>query len=184
MQVIVKGTNFKVSPRLKEHAEKRIHKLTRYFSKFDDATVTCRAERNWEIADVMVLAGGLMFRSEERSDDIFTSVDAATEKIERQLKRFREKINRRLRNGGSSLTAAIEEQAAEQAAAAVPAETNNHRVMRRKRFSLKPVPLDEAMLQMDLLHHDFYVFTNADTQEVNVLYRRKGGGFGLIEPEG
>jgi putative sigma-54 modulation protein len=181
MQVIVKGTNLKISPQLREHSEKRLNKLTRFFSKFDEAKVTCRAERNWQIADVTLQAGGLMFRSEERTDNMFDSIDAAATKLERQLKRFREKITSRLRKEDSSLTAAIDEQLND-ASNMHLAEPEN--IVRRKRFLLKPMPTDEAVLQMELLHHDFYVFSNTETNRVNVLYRRKGGGYGLIEPEG
>lgn len=182
MQVIVKGTNLKVSPQLKEHSEKRIMKLTRYFSKFDEATVTCRTERNWQIAELTLLAGGLTFHSEERSDSLFDSVDAASEKLERQIKRFRDKINKRLRREDSSLTGVIEEQMSA-AAAEARQEGNSHRIERRKRFPLKPMPPEEAILQLELLHHDFYVFTNVETNQTNVVYRRKDGAFGLIEPE-
>jgi len=184
MHVIVKGTNVKVSPAVKEHAEKRIQKLTRYFSKFDEAKVTCRAERNWQIADMTLQAGGLVFRREEKSDDISHSIDAAADKLERQLKKFREKINDRLRKEDSSLTGAIDEQLhAELEEKIEAANHNDHTILRRKRFPLKPMMPDEALLQLELLHHDFFVFTNVETEQVNVLYRRSEGGYGLIEPE-
>lgn len=182
MQVIVKGTNVKVDPRLKEHSQKRMEKLTRFFSKFDEAKVTCRAERNWQIADVTLQAGGLVFRCEERSDTLFNSIDQATDKLERQLKKYRKKVNSRLRKEDSSLTAVIDEQVS--AASQEAEEEPQHAIVRRKRFPLKPMSPDEAVMQMELLHHDFYVFSNPETEQINVLYRRKEGDYGLIEPEG
>lgn len=184
MQVIVKGTNVKVSPAVKEHAEKRIQKLTRYFSKFDEAKVTCRAERNWQIVDVTLHAGGLVFRKEEKSDDLTRAIDAAADKLERQLKKFREKINDRLRKEDSSLTGAIDEQLHTELEEKIEAaDHHGNGVVRRKSFPLKPMPLEEALLQLELLHHDFFVFTNLETEQVNVIYRRGEGGYGLIEPE-
>ena len=184
MHVIVKGTNIKVTPELREYAERRIQKLTRYFSKFDEAKVTWRAERKSVIAEVTLQAGGLTFRREEKSEEAARAVDAAADKLERQLKKFREKINDRLRKEDSSLTGMIEEQLHAQLEEAIEAASHNgHEIIRRKRFQLKPMSSEEALLQLELLHHDFFVFTNVETEHVNVLYRRSEGGFGLIEPE-
>lgn len=182
MKVIVKGTNVKVTPELKEHAEKRLNKLTRYFSHFDEVKVTCRHERKAVLADVTLQAGGLTFRCEEKSDDLNQAIDDAAAKLERKLKRFREKITHRLRKGDSSLTAAIDEQVNDRIEEAIEAANHNdHEIVRRKRFAMKPMSPDEALLQMELLHHDFFVFTNIETEDLAVLYRRQEGGYGLIE---
>ncbi len=182
MKVLVKGTNVKITPEVKAHAEQRLGKLTRYFSRFDEAKVTCRHERKTVLADITLQVGGLTFRSEEKAGDLKQAIDDAAAKLERQLKRFREKINHRLRKENSSLTAALDEQLAERIEAAIAVATHDdHAIVRRKRFAMKPMAPEEAILQMELLHHDFFVFINTETEDVAVLYRREDGGFGLIE---
>ncbi|MCS6860084.1 MAG: ribosome-associated translation inhibitor RaiA [Abditibacteriales bacterium] len=188
MQVIVRGRNVQVTPALKEHAEKKAQHLERYFHRIDEVLVTQRTERNWNITDVTVQAGGLLFRAEERSNDPFVAVDMAMEKLERQMKTFKDRratLSREMSN--RTLSAAPETAEVPPGAEGVTAEategSNSRRIIRRKRFLLKPMPLEEAVMQMELLGHDFFVFSNAETEQVNVLYKRNDGNYGLIEPE-
>ncbi len=187
MQVIIKGRNVQVTPALKEHAEKRAQHLTRYFHRIDEVLVTQRSERNWHISDVTLQAGGLLFRAEERSNDMFVSVDMAMEKLERQLKGFKDRRATLSRENSSRTLTTLPAPGTEipaGAEAVAPAESGNTaRIIRRKRFPLKPMPLDEAVMQMELLGHDFFMFTNAETEDVNLLYKRNDGNYGLIEPE-
>jgi putative sigma-54 modulation protein len=105
---------------------------------------------------------------------MYTSIDLVIEKLEKQIEKYKTKIARKLRGGGfkGDLPAGVREVDAEE-----------FKVVKTKRFAIKPMTTEEAILQMNLIHHDFYVFTNAETEDVNVLYRRKDGGYGLIEPE-
>lgn len=188
MQVIVKGRNVQVTPALKDHAEKKAQHLERYFHRIDEVLVTQRTERNWNIADVTVQAGGLLFRAEERSNDAFVAVDMAMEKLERQVKTFKDRRATLSReNSNRTLSAVPETEEVPPGAEVVTTETteggNSHRIIRRKRFQLKPMPLEEAIMQMELLGHDFFMFSNAETGQVNVLYKRNDGNYGLIEPE-
>lgn len=182
MLVNVKGRNLQVTPALKEHAERRANHLERYFSRIQEVSITQRTERNWHITDVTVQAGGLLFRAEERSNDGFVSIDMAMEKLERQLKAFKDRRATLSRESSSRTLAAIPATVEEEAAES-EASGSLHRIIRRKRFPIKPMPLDEAVMQMELLGHDFFMFSNAETGHVNLLYKRNDGNYGLIEPE-
>lgn len=184
VHVVVKGRNMEITPALKEHAEERLAKLRKYFDKVDESVVTCGLERKRHIADVTIHAGGLVFRGEERSTDMYSSIDTAVEKIERQLLRFKGKVFARTRASHPQLAGPPEGSEEEPAPAAAASDAAPlPRIVRTKRFALKPMSPEEAVLQLELLNHGFYVFENADTQQINVLYRRHHGNYGLIEPE-
>lgn len=181
MKVIVQGRNLQVTPALKEHTERRLEKLSRYFEHIDEALVTQSIERNWQIVDVTLKAGGLLLRSEQRSNDMYTTIDMAAEHLERQLKKFKERLSARGRHhAGKAATPDTPQPSAEEGQQ--DGNGNLPKVVRVKRFPLKPMSTEEAVLQLELLGHDFFVFSNAESDQVNVLYRRNDGQFGLIEP--
>lgn len=173
MKVLVKGKNFEVSDALRQYAEKRVAKIGKFLTAQPMvAQVTMGVERGMHIVDVTLQVKDLLVRGEEKTNDMYASIDGAVDKIERQIQKFKTKIHRRLHpeeNGAGS--------------AATAKENEEPKVVRTKRFAIKPMSVDEAVMQMDLLGHDFYVFSNAETEEVNVVYRRKDGNYGLIEPE-
>lgn len=180
MEISVRGKNLEVTPALRQYAEKRMSKIERFF---DDVPVSVQAvvsmERGRYIVEVTVSVNGILLRGEEATGDAFASVDLVLEKLEKQIEKFKTRINRRLRSARRT---------AERAEVPPPApepeeETERPRVVRVKRFSFKPMSVEEAILQMDLLGHDFFVFTNAETDQVSVVYRRHDGNYGLIEPE-
>ncbi|MFS8583140.1 MAG: sigma 54 modulation/S30EA ribosomal C-terminal domain-containing protein, partial [Limnochordales bacterium] len=132
------------------------------------------------IAEVTVQVGSLLLRGVGRTDDMYVSIDSAVDRIARQVRKFKTRINRKLQEGAKAARAAA---VSVDAAAEEPeTEASEPRVVRVKRFAFKPMTVDEAILQMELLGHDFFVFTDAETDEVNVLYRRRDGNYGLIEP--
>lgn len=181
MQVIVRGKNLKVSDAIRERAENKIQKLGRHFHFLQDAQVTLGTQRNWQIAEVTLQAAGHLLRAEERSNDMFASLDSAVEKLERQLRRHKGRFLRRGRSGTEP-----EEVSAEEGTVGEETPVEDFvmpRVVRTKRFTMKPMSVEEAVLQMELLGHDFFVFKNEETEAVNVVYRRKEGNLGLIEPE-
>ena len=178
MKINVRGKNIEVTPALIEYAEKRLSKLDKHFDDKTDVQVVLSVTREDHIVEVTVNLNGLMLRAEESTGDMYASIDMVVEKLERQIKKYKTRMNRSLRQRGlrmmSEKHAALE---AEERSGEEP------RIVRTKRFTLKPMTVEEAILQMDLLGHNFFVFSSAESEAVNVIYRRRDGHYGLIEPE-
>jgi len=182
MRVTVKGKNVHVSDSLKAYVEKKLQKLNKYFSNIKEAQVTQTIQRNWHVIEVQVEGDGVFLRGEDRSPDMYACVDAIVEKLEKQVKRFKGKLLLHPREGvGAAMAAEVEPITAPEDAEDEDGPLPG--VVRTKRFAIKPMTPDEAAMQMELLNHDFFVFVNRDTDQTNVLYRRKDGNYGLIEPE-
>ncbi|MGQ9556717.1 MAG: ribosome hibernation-promoting factor, HPF/YfiA family [Desulfurispora sp.] len=172
MQVQVRGRNMEVTPALKDYVEKRLGKLERFLENLNEAQVTMTVEKDSHRVEVTLPLNGMILRGEETTGDMYSSIDLVVDKLEKQIDRYKGRLTRR---GGRG--------AGETAAAALAAgEENGPRVVRTKRFAFKPMTVDEAVLQMNLLGHSFFVFSNAETEQVNVVYKRRDGNFGLIEP--
>lgn len=187
MRVTVKGKNLEVTDGLRAYAEKKLRKLEKYFHQIQEVQITQSIERQWHIVEVLVQGDGILLRGEERTPDMYASIDQVFEKLERQVQKFKGKRILRPREEGAHRK---EQQEAAEAAATPTAEPEpgespleTIRVVRTKRFPIKPMTPEEAAMQMELLGHDFFVFANAETDQVNVVYRRREGGYGLIEPE-
>jgi putative sigma-54 modulation protein len=182
VSVTVQGHDLTISPRLQTYIEKKLSKLDRYLSSVTEARMdlaqakSARSATDRFVAQLTVPIRGAVLRAEERKDDIFAAVDAVLDKMHRQIKRYKGKHTRGRGNGAGAETVALPEEE-------TPAEPAGI-VVRRKRFALTPMDEAEAIEQMELLGHDqFFVFYNAETNRVNVLYRRKAGDFGLIDPD-
>jgi len=185
VEVLIHGRDFNVSPRLKEYVEKKLSKLDRYLPIITDARVdlselkNARAAADRHVAQVTIQSRGMVLRAEERKDDIYAAVDAVLDKIHRQIERYKGKHWK-----GAGNRAGADSLAAEQAPVELPEIETDGSVVRRKRFSLTPMSESEALDQMRLVSHEnFFVFYNAETNRVNVLYHRQDGDFGLIDPE-
>lgn len=174
MQLSVKGRNLEVTDALRSYAEEKLRRLTKYFENIVTANVVLALEKHRQIAEVTLRVRDLTIRAEESTEDLYSSIDLVVEKLERQILRYKERIAAHATRGASR-----EER---DASAASQAEAES-RLVKTKRFAVKPAEVDEAIMQMDLLGHNFYVFRNARTDEVNVVYRRRDGHYGLIEPE-
>jgi len=188
MLVTVKGKNVEVTDALRRYAEKKVQKLEKYFKDIKEAQVTQSVQRNWHTVEVQLEGDGVLLRGEERSDNMYASIDQVVEKLEKQVKKFKGKVYGKAHETGPkekehlkeriiAETAAIEAEEEEEEEEALP------KIVRMKRFQLKPMTPEQAAHQMELLHHDFFVFQNEETEEVNVVYRRKDGNYGLIEPK-
>ena len=178
MRTSVKGKGIDVSQYLRENVEKRAAKMDRYFREETELSLTLSIEKGRHIAEVMVpLEGGVMLRSEEVSGDMYASVDAALKKMEQQIRRYRKKLEKRLHEGAYEQAPVFLE--AEEAAE----ESGEGKIVRRKSFAIQMMTEQEAMLQMRLLGHSFFVFLSAESGAPAVLYERKDGNFGLLEPE-
>jgi len=185
LQINFAGKNVEITESLKAHAEKRLRKLLKHFGRISTIELVHSRQRNWHSIEVTVHADGIVLRAQERSNDAQGALDQVADKLQRQLDRYREKLIHRSRQQAEVPPAAAgaesaSEQEAEPAAATSPL---GPQIVRMKRFAVKPMVPEEAAMQMDLLGHDFFVFANADTEQVNVLYRRRDSNYGLIEPQ-
>ncbi len=186
--VRVQGKRMTVTEALRAYVEGKLAKLSRSFDRVQDAQVVLSVTRDSargraQGVEVTVWCDGLVLRAEETSQDMYTSIDGAVDKLERQIEKYRSRIieKRRLDESRRRRRA---EQAAEKTLAAQQEDTPAQaQIVRVKRFAMKPMTPDEAVLQMELLGHLFFVFRHAGSQEINVLYKRRDGDYGLIEPE-
>ncbi len=174
MKLTVRGKNIEVTDALREHVQKRVGKIDKYFDFDTEAQVALGVVRELHTVEVTATINGLILRAEESTNDMYASIDKVVDKLERQISKYKTRINRKARqvSGDIGRTAGLPREE----------EDDELHVVRTKRFAVKPMPVEEAVLQMNLLGHDFFVFANADTDEVNVVYRRKDGNYGLIEP--
>ena len=186
MQLTVRNRNGAVQDVFREYAEKKVNKLERYFHHLDSARVEQALVRGVHIVELNLEGDGVILRSEERCGDMYAAIDNAVEKLERQVVRFKgRKRDGRQRPGPLKEAAASKavEVAETEYVANEPDDNHELRITRRKRFPMKPMSADEAAMQMELVDHAFFLFLNEDTGEVSVLYRRRAGDYGLIEPE-
>jgi len=176
MRIVVKTKNGTVTPIAKEYAQKKVSKLSRFFDNAQSvlAEVTLRSENETQIAEVTLRVGGLILRGEGQRPEMHSSIDEAVARIERQFEKYRTRIQKRIQ-GARSMADGV-------AAAPPQAESEDEQVVRVKRFAMRPMTVEEAIMQMEMLDHDFFVFANAETGAINVVYRRRDKGYGLIEP--
>ena len=185
LHVIVQGKHIAVTPALREYAEEKLGRITRYFDHVQEAQVVLSVERRRgnvgraQVVEVTVRGDGVLLRGEEASPDMYASIDLVVEKLKKQIERYRSKfIDRRRLEESRKKTRAMAQ--ADRALRAGPREPQ---VVRVKRFAMKPMTPEDAALQMELLGHDFFAFRNASSLEVNVVYKRADGNYGVIEPD-
>jgi putative sigma-54 modulation protein len=181
MQFNVRGLNMEITDALQEYLERKIGRIEKYFDAPLDSEVhvTMSVVRDKHNVEVTIPLNGVLLRAEEKSEDMYASIDRVEEKLERQIRKHKTKLNRKFRQNGSlkmffndnvpTITTTEEEDLDE--------------VVRTKRFNFKPMDVEEAILQMDLLGHSFFVFSNTVSNEMNVIYKRQDGRYGLIIPE-
>ena len=175
MRYTITGRNIEVTPGLRNMVEKKIGKLEHFFTPDTEVIVALSAQKDRQKIEVTIPIKGNTIRAEESSTDMYVSIDLVEEVIERQICRYRKKLIEKKQSALSFSQAFIEEEDER------PEE--DIRIVKTKKFAIKPIDPEEACLQMEMLGHNFYVFLNADTDQVNVVYRRKNGTYGLIEPE-
>jgi len=180
VEYVLRGKNIEVTDALKRYAHKKIGRIEKYFDIPLRAQVTMGVEGVRHIVEVTVPIDGMLLRAEEELDDMYAAIDGVVDKLERQIHKYKTKINRKMRQRGAKRLPLVEN--------AVPqleeeADEEEPRVVRVKRVPMKPMDVEEAILQMNLLGHDFFVFINAEDSRTHVVYRRKDGNYGLIGPE-
>lgn len=177
----VRGENIEVTPAIRDYVEKKVGKLERYFSDAPEATVHVNlkvyTEKTAKV-EVTIPLPYLVLRAEETSPDLYASVDLVVDKLERQIRKFKTKINRKSRETGLDTTKAAVFTNGEEAE-----DVPELDIVRTKRLSLKPMDSEEAVLQMNMLGHNFFIFEDAETNGTSIVYRRKDGKYGLIETD-
>lgn len=185
MQLIVQGKNINVTDRLHDYVEAKVDKLDRYLSTITEARMelsseSTRRQGDRQVAQLTVRSKGKILRSEERSSDIFTAVDMVTDKMKRQIDRYKRKRRERYRSAPTDEALDIPEDEEDDGEGEPEFEG---RLVRTKAFRVAPMGPEEAVEQMELLGHSFFVFYNADAGQINVVYQRRDGNYGLIQPE-
>lgn len=169
------GKNVEVTEALRDVTDRKLKRLDKYFQKDVVGNVIFSVERNWKILEITINLPGTILRVEESSDDMYTSIDKAVDVLERQIRKYKTRLQKRNQTGETIRFENV-----------IPLkedEDEKPKIVKTKRFGMKPMSAEEAVLQMELLRHNFFVFMNADTEEVSVVYKRKDGNYGLIEPE-
>jgi putative sigma-54 modulation protein len=178
MRFDIRGKNLELTDALKDYTTKRLSKLEKYIDDVKEAQVALSVEGEGHKVEVTIPLNGVILRGEEASEDMYTSIDLVVEKLEKQIEKYKTRLYRS--NRGAGMKRAWAEEARKELEASEGLDT--FKVVRTKRFALKPMDEEEAIMQMNLLGHTFFVFFNSATDEVNVVYRRKDGNYGLIEP--
>lgn len=175
MRYTIVGKNMDVTASLDAAIRGKLDKLDRYFAPETECRVTLSVEKDRQRIEVTVPVKGRIIRAEQESNDMYVSIDLVEEIIERQLRKYKNKIIDRHQDAGNAFK--------QEFAAREALDSDEIRISRRKQFDMKPMYPEDACLEMELLGHDFYLFCNAETEQLNVVYKRKGGTYGLIEPD-
>ena len=165
-----------VTPALKDYVEKKITKVTKQFKTVGDISAVLKVEKGNHIVEITVPASGILLRAQETTKDMYSSIDLVIEKIERQIHKYKTRLmKRKYNNFQDAVVPASVETVAE--------DDGEFKIIKNKSFAMHPMTAEEAILQMNLLNHDFFVFYDPDFGGVNVVYRRKDGNYGLLAPE-
>lgn len=174
MNYTISGKNIEVTAALKEAVIDKLSKLERYFTPDTEVSVTMNVEKERQRIEVTIPLKGTIIRAEQVSTDMYASIDLVEAVLERQLRKYKNKIVDQKQSAVALSQVFLQEDTGAE---------DEIKIVREKKFAIKPMDVEEACVQMELLGHDFFVFRNAETDEVNVVYKRKGNTYGLIEPE-
>ena len=172
MNILINGRHLEITPALKNYAEEKIKKFEKYSSDITEATVTLSVEKYRHKAEVLLKANGILIQAESVTGEIYSSIDEVSEKLDRQIKKYKEKLVSHRKVSPKNAEVKPEPSSLHEGA----------RIIKNKRFELKPMSPDEASMQMELLDKSFFVFINDISGDINVIYQRQDGNFGLIEP--
>ena len=177
MAVKIRGKNIDVTLALKDYVEKRVMTITKQFKVVGEISVVMRVEKNNHIVEITVPASGIVLRAQESTNDMYGSIDNCVEKIERQIHKYKTRLMRRKYNNFRDDYVAAPPDKEEE-----PAD-EEFNIVRNKKYVLRPMSVQEAVMQMNLLNHDFFIFFNDEVESISIVYRRKNGDYGLITPE-
>ncbi|MGE5894693.1 MAG: ribosome hibernation-promoting factor, HPF/YfiA family [bacterium] len=173
MNIIINGKHLDITPAIRNYSEEKVKKFERFVPNISEAVVTLSVEKYRHKAEVLLRVNGIMIQAESITQEIYSAIDEVTEKLERQIKKYKDKLKSRRQDAKQVTGTPLPE---------TPAVDAAFRIIRRKKFSMKPMSPEEAAMQMDLLDKDFFIFSNDKTGDINVIYKRNDGDFGLIEP--
>ena len=174
MRIKITGRNIELTDGIKDAVEDKLNKLEKYFTPDTDVYVTLSVEKERQKVEVTIPMKGSYIRSEQVSSDMYVSIDLVEEVIERQLRKYKNKIVDKQQAAANFQKEYLDKDYE---------EDDEVKIIRTKKFGIKPMYPEDACVQMELLGHNFFVFFNAETEQVNVVYKRKGNTYGLIEPE-
>jgi putative sigma-54 modulation protein len=186
LEVSIAGKHVEITDALRTHVTKRMQHIKKYFESIIHVHVVLGVEHHRHMAEVTISANGITMHGEESTDDMYSSIDKVVDKIERQLRRYKDKIisNHRVpRHGAREPLEPLQMRVDVLHGSDVESSVDTPRVIKSNRFSIKPMSVDEAVMQMDLLHQEFLVYRDSRSNRVNVLYRRADGNYGLIDPD-
>lgn len=172
MIINVRSRKNDVTPAMREYAEKRLAKFDKMMGGVDDVTVLHNVAKDTHIVEVTIFVDGIILRSEVMGDDMYACIDLAVEKLERQVRKHKTRLEKRFRKEAQK--ASIQQ---------IEALPNDQKLVKTKKFDQKPLTVDEAIMQMELLGHTFFAFLNEETGQINVVYKRKDEDYGLLMPE-
>ena len=170
------GKNIDVGNRLKDRLIKKVGKLEKFFNPETEATATFSIVRNQHKLELTIIQNGILFRAEEQSDDMYLSIDKVVDVIERQIRKNKTRLARRIRENAFANEEDFED-------SRYIVEEQDLSITRIKKFQVKPMAVEEAILQMNLLGHVFFIYLDSETKQISVVYKRSDGSYGLIEPE-
>ncbi|WP_028551015.1 ribosome hibernation-promoting factor, HPF/YfiA family [Paenibacillus sp. UNC451MF] len=178
MKFNIRGERIEVTEALREYVEKKLSRLERYFEAppITEVHVTLSVVKGLQAVEVTIPLTGVMLRAEDKSNDMYASIDQVIDKLERQIRKHKTKVNRKIRQEGGIRDILRVDSPAQYE------DEDDYELVRTKQFMLKPMDIDEAILQMNMVGHSFFVFANSNTEQVNVVYKRNDGKYGLIEP--
>jgi len=181
MQLVISGKNIELTDALRSYVEEKIGKVKKYFESIIEVDVTLGLEKGAtpeesKFIEVILFSSGVTIHAREEHSDMYAAIDLVADKLERQVKKHKEKIKSKHRKQKEQVKY-------EAMHSLLKVEDDHPKIIRTSKFAIKPMYVEEAAAQLDLLQQDFFVFTNAETDEVNVIYKRKDGNFGLIAPE-
>ena len=187
MQLDMSARHMEMTEPLKSHVKTRLEKLRGHFDRVIDVNVVLSVEKHRQVAEVTLHANGIRIHGKESSPDMYSSVDAVVDKLEKQIRKYKDRVNRHTPRKGIEEPALEPEELVQSERSAAPEITEvptvQHKVIRREKLPMKPMDLEEASMQLELAEEPFIVFSNVETQQVNVMYTRGDGSFGLIEPQ-
>lgn len=175
MNIQFVGKNVEVTDALREVTEKKLNKLEKYFQEVIVGNVTFSTQKNNKTIEVTIDIPGTIIRAEETSDDMYASIDRAVDVLERQIRKYKTKLQKKYKEGQTIRF--------ENVMPLQEDEDDKPKIVKTKKFTIKPMNYEEAVLQMELLRHNFFVFRNGETDDISVIYKRKDGDYGLIEPQ-
>ncbi len=171
MKIIITGRKIDISAGMRSYTEKKLAKLDKFFDEAAESQVTLSVEKDRQTAELTIYYGGYVYRAENTTEDMYASIDNAVDLIERQIRKNKTRLEKKLRGGAFDVTQG----------ATAEAEEKEFKIVKSKKHAIKPMSPEEAILQMNLLGHEFFVFHNDETDKIDVVYKRKDGNYGLIE---